>query len=43
MQLDKKRDANGLPMVLVEEPGRVRHGAAVEDRDLEQAVLEVVA
>jgi shikimate kinase/3-dehydroquinate synthase len=43
MQLDKKRDANGLPMVLVEEPGRVRHGAAVEERDLEQAVLEVVA
>lgn len=41
-QLDKKRDAGGVPMVLVDEPGRVRHGAAVDDRDLEQAVLEVV-
>ena len=42
-QLDKKRGPGGVPMVLVDEPGRVRHGAAVEDRDLEQAVLEVVA
>jgi shikimate kinase/3-dehydroquinate synthase len=41
-QLDKKRGPGGVPMVLVDEPGRVRHGAAVEDRDLERAVLEVV-
>jgi hypothetical protein len=30
-------------MVLVDQPGHVRHGAAVDDRDLAQAVLEVVA
>jgi shikimate kinase/3-dehydroquinate synthase len=42
-ELDKKRRAQGVPMVLVEEPGRVRHGAAVDDRDLEQAVLELMA
>jgi shikimate kinase/3-dehydroquinate synthase len=42
-QLDKKGGPDGVPMVLVDEPGRVRHGAAVEDHDLEQAVLEVVA
>lgn len=42
-QLDKKRGPQGVPMVLVDDPGRVRHGAAVDDRDLEQAVLEVVA
>jgi len=43
MTLDKKRGPAGLPMVLVEEPGRVRHGASVDDRDIERAVLEVVA
>jgi shikimate kinase/3-dehydroquinate synthase len=41
-RLDKKRGADGVPMVLVEEPGRVRHGAAVADAELERAVLEVV-
>jgi shikimate kinase/3-dehydroquinate synthase len=43
MALDKKRGPKGVPMVLVEEPGRVLHGAAVDDRELERAVLEVVA
>jgi shikimate kinase/3-dehydroquinate synthase len=42
-QLDKKRGPKGVPMVLVDEPGRVRHGASVNDRDLEQAVMELVA
>jgi shikimate kinase/3-dehydroquinate synthase len=41
-RLDKKRGPHGVPMVLVEEPGRVRHGAAVADAELERAVLEVV-
>jgi len=42
-QLDKKGGPGGVPMVLVDQPGHVRHGAAVDDRDLAQAVLEVVA
>jgi shikimate kinase/3-dehydroquinate synthase len=42
-KLDKKRGPQGVPMVLVEKPGRVRHGAAVDDADLERAVREVVA
>jgi shikimate kinase/3-dehydroquinate synthase len=41
-QLDKKGGPGGVPMVLVDQPGHVRHGAAVDDRDLAQAVLEVV-
>jgi shikimate kinase/3-dehydroquinate synthase len=42
-RLDKKRGPGGVPMVLVEEPGRVRHGASVDDLELERAVLELVA
>jgi shikimate kinase/3-dehydroquinate synthase len=42
-KLDKKRGPNGVPMVLVDRPGLVRHGAAVDDGDLERAVREVVA
>ena len=41
-KLDKKRGPSGVPMVLVEEPGRVRHGAAIADGELERAVLELV-
>jgi shikimate kinase / 3-dehydroquinate synthase len=42
-KLDKKRGLQGVPMVLVEKPGRVRHGASVDDADLERAVREVLA
>jgi shikimate kinase / 3-dehydroquinate synthase len=42
-KLDKKRGPKGVPMVLVDEPGRVRHGASIDDADLERAVREVVA
>jgi shikimate kinase/3-dehydroquinate synthase len=42
-RLDKKRGPNGVPMVLVERPGRVRHGSAVGDDELARAVAEVVA
>ncbi|MGA2471082.1 MAG: bifunctional shikimate kinase/3-dehydroquinate synthase [Solirubrobacteraceae bacterium] len=41
-KLDKKRGPKGVPMVLVAEPGRVRHGADVDDADLELAVREVL-
>jgi 3-dehydroquinate synthetase len=42
-KLDKKRGPQGVPLVLVEAPGRVRHGAAIDDADLERAVREVLA
>jgi shikimate kinase/3-dehydroquinate synthase len=41
-KLDKKRGPEGVPMVLVERPGSVRHGAVVDDADLERAVREVL-
>lgn len=42
-KLDKKRGPHGVPLVLVQAPGDVRHGAAVDDADLERAVREVLA
>jgi shikimate kinase/3-dehydroquinate synthase len=42
-KLDKKRGPDGVPMVLVDRPGDVRHGAAVDEADLELAVREVLA
>jgi shikimate kinase/3-dehydroquinate synthase len=42
-KLDKKRGPKGVPLVLVEAPGQVRYGAAVDDADLERAVREVLA
>jgi len=41
MARDKKRGPNGLPMVLVEEPGRVRHGVLVPGQEIERAVAEI--
>ena len=41
-KLDKKRGPQGVALVLVEAPGRVRYGAAIADADLERAVREVL-
>jgi shikimate kinase/3-dehydroquinate synthase len=41
MARDKKRGPAGLELVLVEEPGRVRHGVLVADEEIERAVVEL--
>jgi len=43
MARDKKRGPSGVPMVLVDGPGEVRHGALVADADIEHAVAELLA
>jgi shikimate kinase/3-dehydroquinate synthase len=40
---DKKRGPAGVPLVLVEEPGRVRPGVLVPDGEIEKAVVELTA
>ena len=40
---DKKRTGEGVPFVLVDAPGAVRHGATVRDADLAAAVGELRA
>jgi shikimate kinase/3-dehydroquinate synthase len=43
MARDKKRGPGGLPFVLVEQPGYVRHGAIVADQEVERAVAELAS
>ena len=43
LERDKKRRGGRVPFVLVEAPGRVTHGHAVDEADLRAAVEEVHA
>jgi shikimate kinase/3-dehydroquinate synthase len=40
---DKKRVAGGVPMVLVERPGRVRYGVFIDAAEIERVVRELCA